>query len=149
MSGSNGVFNIAKGSVAYYASLPAASDSLIAVLLKSSGLEGDTTLADYDTLSALLAGANDEASDASYSRKALTSVTVTVDDTNDRVDLDCADITWSALAGAAIAKLVICYDGNTGSGTDADIIPLTYHSFDVTPDGTDVTATVSNFARIS
>lgn len=150
MSGSNIVSNIAKGKVAYYAGLTGgANDALIAILLKSSGLEGDTTLADYDTLSAMLAAANDEATDASYSRKTLTSVTATVDDTNDRVDLDCADITWTALAGAAIAKLVICYDPDTTTGTDADLIPLTYHSFDVTPDGTDVTATVSNFARCS
>lgn len=149
MSGSDLTFNVAKGKVAYYAGLPAANDALIAVLLKSSGLETDSTLKDYDDLSALLAGTSDEATDASYSRKTLASVTVTVDDTNDRVDLDCADITWTALAGAAIAKLVIVYDPDTTTGTDSTVIPLTAHSLDVTPDGSDVTVTVSNFCRIT
>jgi hypothetical protein len=152
MSGTDFVFNIAKGKIAQYASLPAANDALIAVLLKSAGLETDSTLKDYDTLSALLAGTSDEADATNYVRKTLTGVTVTVDDTNDRVDLDCADITWTALGGATnntVAKLIICYDDDTTSGTDANIVPICAHSFDVTTDGTDLTATVSNFARAS
>jgi hypothetical protein len=143
------VFNIAKGKLAYYAGLPAANDALIAVLLKSSGLETDATLKDYDDLAALLGGTSDEATDASYSRKTLASVSVTVDDTNDRVDIDCADITWTALAGAAIGKLVIVYDPDTTTGTDSTVVPLTAHDFAITPDGSDVTAQVSNFDRIS
>jgi hypothetical protein len=78
VSGSDFTFNVAKGKVAYYTGLPAANDALIAILLKSSGLETDSTLKDYDDLASLLAGTSDEATDASYSRKTLTSVTVTV-----------------------------------------------------------------------
>jgi hypothetical protein len=149
VSGSDFTFNVAKGKVAYYTGLPAANDALIAILLKSSGLETDSTLKDYDDLASLLAGTSDEATDASYSRKTLTSVTVTVDDTNERVDLDCADITWTALAGAAIAKLVIVYDPDTTTGTDSTVIPIGAFSFDITPDGSDVTAQVSNFVRVT
>jgi hypothetical protein len=118
------VFNIAKGKAAYYAGLPAANDALIAVLLKSSGVESAATLQDYDTLSAILAGSNDESTFTSYARQTCTSVTVTVDDTNNRVDVDCADISWTVGSSEAIGMLVICYDPDTTGGTDADLIPL-------------------------
>ena len=148
----DGVFNIAKGRLATYGALPAANDALIAVLLKASGLEADATLADHDTLATLLAAANDEADATNYVRKTLASVTVTVDDTNNRVDQDFADPFWTALGGAAnnsIAKLIVCYDPDTTGGTDSDLVPLTYHDFVLTTDGTDVTGSVASagFAR--
>lgn len=120
------VFNIAKGKVARYADLPDVADSLILVLLKSTGLESDATLQDYDTLSALLAAANDECDFTGYARRTLASITVTPDDTNNRQDVDAADpasytnTSTAQTAGAAI----VCWDGNTGTGTDADIVPL-------------------------
>lgn len=136
----NGVFNIAKGKAAYYATLPATSDALIVVLLKSAGLEADDTLNNYDDLAALLAAANDEADFTNYTRKTLASVVVNVDDTNNWVDADAADFTYTAAGGATnntIGKLLVCYDGDTGAGTDANIIPLTYHDCSFTTDGTD------------
>lgn len=156
MSGSNITFNIAKGTLATRAALPAASDALLLVLLRSSGLVADGTLADYDDLAALLAGASDEFSDGtpvtSYARVAVTNPTVTVDDTNDRVDLDMPDQTWAALGGASngtSGKLIICYDPDTTAGTDSTVVPQTAHSFDATTDGTDLTALISNYARIT
>lgn len=140
-------FNIAKGRVAYYASLPAANDALIAIPIEASGVESDATIRDYDTVSALLAASNNEQS--TMGRKTLASVTVTVDDTNDRVALDCADITWTAATGNAVSDLLICYDPDTTGGTDADLIPLTWHDWSITPDGSDVTATVTDFCRAS
>ena len=145
----NRVFNIAKGFEAYYASLPASTDSLVAVLLKLSGLEADGTLEDYDTLSALLAASNDEATDASYSRQTLTSVTYSPpDDTNDKVNIDCADIVFTSLAGAAIGKLLICYVPSSGAA-DSAIVPVSMHDASFTPDGTTQTFTVSNFISIT
>jgi hypothetical protein len=81
----------------------------------------------------------------------VTSATITVDDTNDRVDIDIADQTYTALGGNATGKLLICWDGDTTTGTDANIRPLTAHSFDITPDGTDVQAIIaaSGFYRAS
>lgn len=137
----DGVFNIAKGRFAYYATLPAASDALIVVLLKATGLEADDTLNNYDDLSTLLAASNDEADFTNYARKTVTaSVTVTVDDTNNRVDVDMPDLTWVSAGGGtnnSIGKLLVCYDADTGAGTDANIIPLTYHDCVFTTDGTD------------
>jgi len=141
------VFNIAKGKVKYYAELPGTNDALIVIPLESSGLEADATLKDYDTVSALLAGTTNEQTTAG--RKTITSVTVTPDDTNDRLDLDFADQTWTALTGNAIGALLVAYDPDTTGGTDADLIPLTKHDWAITPDGSDVTATVNVFFRAS
>lgn len=84
------------------------------------------------------------------SRKTLTDVelaTITApDDTNNRRDLDIPDQTWTAAGGALnnnVVKLLVCYDSDTTAGTDANIIPVTYHDFVFTSDGTDVTAVVA------
>ena len=143
------VFNVSKGKVAYYAGLPAANDALIAVPIETTGIESDATLKDYDNLSVLLAAANNE--QTTMGRKTLASVTVTVDDTNDRVDVDCADITWTAATGNAISAVVICYDPDTTTGTDADLIPLIKDDAVATPAGGDITYSVatSGFYRAS
>lgn len=135
------VMNIALGKVKYYAELPAASDALVVVPLETTGLEADATLRDHDDLAALLGGTSNEQTTAG--RKTITSVTVTVDDTNNRVDIDFADQVWTGLTGNAISALLVCYDGDTGAGTDANITPLTKHDWVVTPDGSDVTAVVA------
>jgi hypothetical protein len=133
------VFNIAKGKAAYYAGLPAASDALIVVPLETTGLEADATLKDYDTLSALLAGTSNEQS--TMGRKTVSaSVTVTINDTTDLVDVDMPDQVWTAATGNAISALLVCYDPDTGAGTDADIIPLVKLDCVMTPDGSDFTA---------
>lgn len=141
------VLNVAKGRLAYYASLPAANDALVMVPLESSGLVADATMRDYDTLADILAGASNE--QTTVGRKTLASVTATVDDTNDRVNLDAADVVWTAGTGNAVGAVVICYDPDTTAGTDADLVPLTKHDVAWTPDGTDFTLTVSDFARAS
>ena len=135
------VANIAKGKVKYYAELPAAADALIVVPLEATGIEADATLKDYDALDTLLAGTTNE--QATIGRKTISSVTITVDDTNDRVDIDVADQVWTAATGNALGALLFCYDGDTGAGTDANITPLTKHDFAVTPDGSDITAVIN------
>lgn len=142
----DGVFNIAKGRAGYYSTLPSANDALIVVLVKATGLEADDTLNNHDDLAAILAAANDEADFTNYARKTVTSAPVTVDDTNNRVDVDIADQTWTAAGGAAnntLGKLLICYDPDTTGGTDSSIIPLTYHDFTATTDGSDLTAVIA------
>lgn len=141
----DGVFNISKGRFVYYYTLPAANDAIIVVPLLAAGLEADDTLNNYDDLAALLAAANDEATAGGWNRKTLTTgITVTVDDTNNRVDVDIADQTWTAVAAANNSgKLLTCYDPDTTTGTDSTVIPLTYHDFAVTTDGTDVVAQIA------
>lgn len=146
------VFNIAKGRVVEYAqrvdSNDPANSALVIVILKATGLEADAVLRDYDDLSTLLAAANDEATNSGYARKTLTDSDIgpfTPDDTNDRFDLDIPDQTWTAVAtvGGAWGALLVCYDSDTTSGTDANIVPLTKHDFAVTPDGSDIVAVIA------
>jgi hypothetical protein len=144
----NIVFNVALGRVAYYASLPATNDALIMVPLEATGLVDDATMRDYDTLSDILAGATNEQT-SNMTRKTLGSVTVTVNDTDNRVDLDCADVTWTAATGNAVGAVVICYDPDTTGGDDTTLIPLTMHAVAMTPDGSDYTLTITDFARAS
>jgi len=141
MSGTDFVFNNVKGEVKTLCGLSAANDALVYVLLEATGLEADATLKDYDDLSALLAGTSNE--QTNQARKSATSATITVDDTNDRVDIDIADQTYAAFGGNPTGKLLVCWDGDTTAGTDANIRPLTAHSFDITPDGTDVSAVIA------
>lgn len=150
----DGVFNISKGRIAYYGSLPAASDGLVVLLLKSTGLVADATMVDYADVSTLLAGASDESTSTNYVRKVVTaSVTVTVDNTNDRVDIDMPDLTWTALGSSGspegIGKLIVAYDPDTTTGTDSTLVPMTYHDCAFTADGTDFTAVIATagFAR--
>jgi hypothetical protein len=134
------VFNIAKGKFGYYGGLPATSDALIVVPIEATGLETDSTLKDYDTLATLLAGASNE--QTTIGRKTAASVTWTVTDASDIATLDIADLTWTAATGNALGALVVCYSGDTGTDTDANLIPISKHAFAVTPDGSDLTAQI-------
>jgi len=121
------VFNIAKGRVNELASLPAANDAMILVLLLAAGLQSDATLIDYDDLGTLLAAANDEATFTGYTRRTLTGVVSNTDDTNDRRETDANDpasYTNTGGASQAIGAALIVYDGDTTSGTDTNITPL-------------------------
>src|SRR5690348_2499512 len=93
-------FNIAKGKEAYYASLPAASDALIWVPIEDTGCESDATLKDYDDLGTLLAASNNE--QTTMGRVTATGVTVTVDDSGDKVTLDCDNPVWTSVAASAL-----------------------------------------------
>lgn len=145
------VFNIAKGRVAEFYSRVDTNDpansALVVVVLATAGLETDAVLRDKDTLTDVLAGATNEVTNTGYARKVLTDTDLAAfapDDTNDRVDLDIPDQTWTAVAaGDGWSKLLICYDNDTTGGTDANIIPLTAHDFVVTPDGTDIVAQIA------
>lgn len=141
----NIVFNRALGMVAYYASLPAANDGLVLIALESSGLETDAVLRDKDDFAAVVAGATNE--QTTVTRKPLTGVTVTVDDTNDRVAVDAADVTFTSPTGNAVGAFVICYDPDTTTGTDADLIPLTKHDVAWTPDGNNFALTIADLYR--
>ena len=102
-------------------------------MLASAGLESDAVLQDYDTLSALLAGASAEVTNTGYSRKTLTDADIaayTVDDTSDATTLPLADQTFATIsAGDSWRKLLICYDPDSTAGTDANVIPV--KAFDV------------------
>lgn len=152
-------FNQAKGKAAEWAARVNANDpansAFIIALFNTSAT--DATLRDLDTFAAIESDGNTaeltSGTNANYARKTLTdasSITITIDDTNDRVDIDCPDQTWTALgAGTAVTDLVFGYDSDTTGGTDANIVPISQHDLAVTPDGSDVTVTIAVFYRAS
>jgi len=88
----------------------------IMCLLNSSSYTFDP---DHDTVDNVDAN---ELSGTGYVRKTLASKTVTVDDTNDEVRFDAADITWTGanfgtVAGAVVYKFVT---------NDTDSVPLVW-----------------------
>lgn len=145
------VFNIAKGRVVeLYARVDGndPTNSALIVAAFNAGAATDATLRDYDTLAAIEGDANAaEVTNSGYARKVLTDADLVAwapDDTNDRVDLDIPDQTWTSVgAGSAWTDLVICYDGDTTGGTDSNIVPLTLHDFAVTPSGADIVAQIN------
>lgn len=143
------VYNIALGKVAEYAARVEANDpansAFVLVVIDANGAS-DATLKDVDTLTDLLATAANEVTNTGYSRKTLAngSLTITVTDGSDKVEVDFADQTWTSVAaGDAWTDLVVCYDADTTSGTDANIIPLVQLDCVVTPNGGDITFQVN------
>lgn len=151
----NLVFNISKGKVAELAQRVENNDpaNSILVLEAINTSATDATLIDLDTFALIESDGNTaEVTNSGYARKTFANgtVTVTLDDTNDRMDVDVADQTWTAVAaGSAWTDLVFGYDSDSTAGTDANVVPLTLHDFAVTPDGSDITATIAVFFRAS
>jgi len=153
----NFVYNIAKGRAAELFKRVDDNDPTNAglTLVAINTTETDATLRDLDTLALVLAnGLTAEVTNTNYARIDLsdTDVAFVVDDANDRVDLDIADQTWSAIAaGTAWTDLLICYNPDITGDVDTNIIPLTQHDFSVTPDGSDITAQIdaAGFYRAS
>lgn len=132
----DGVFNISKG--AAVEKIRDSASAVLILLLKAN--ETETTLVDYDDVAALLVPAgNIEADFTNYARKTGLTGSITVDDTNDRVDVDLPDQTFSSAGGASnntLTKAVVAYEE---SAADSGRVPLTHHDFAVTTDGSDLT----------
>ena len=148
------VFNIAKGRVAELLNRVVSNDptnSAIIVVPVDRGAATDATLKDLDTLSAVL-GSVTERTTGGWTRKTLTDAdlaAIAVDDTNDRMPATIPAVLWSAVTAGAVTDLVFCYDSDTISGTDANIVPLVMSAFPITPDGSDVQANAGDIFRAS
>lgn len=148
------VFNIAKGRVAELFNRVDSNDptnSAIIVVPVDRGAATDATLKDLDTLSAVL-GSVTERTTGGWTRKTLTDAdlsAIAVDDTNDRMPATIPAVLWSAVTAGAVTDLVFCYDSDTTSGTDANIVPLVCSAFPITPDGSDVQANAGDIFRAS
>ena len=149
----NLVFNISLGRVTELYNRvdlndPTAS-TLVVIVLATTGIEADSVLRDMDTVAALVAGATNEVTNSGYARKVLADadlVAFAPDDTNDRVDLDIPDQTWTAVAaGDGWNDIVICYcaAADTTTANNAGIVPMTLHDFQLVPDGSDITAQIA------
>lgn len=144
-------FNQAKGKAVEWCARVNANDptnSVLVVEVINAGAMTDGTARDYDTFAQIEADANAaEVTNSGYSRKTLdqsAGITITIDDTNDRTDVDIPDQTWTAVAsGSAWTDMVVGYDSDSTGGTDANIVPVSMHDFAITPDGSDITAQIA------
>jgi len=128
------VFNIAKGASAE--KVRDTATNLGVMILKT--VESDALMRDRATLTAVLSGST-EADFTNYARKTGLTGTVTVDNTNDRVDVSVPNQTWTVAGGATnntTAKLIVFYEE---AAADTTRIPLTAHDFVVTTDASDLT----------
>lgn len=147
----NFVFNRGKGRGVEWSERVNANDptnsALIIMVLAAAGIESDAVLIDKDDFAAVVSGTTNEVTNSGYARKTLDQaggIVITYDDTNDRVDVDCPDQTWTGVAaGDTWSDVDFGYDSDTTAGTDANILPWTQHDFPVTPDGSDITAVVA------
>ena len=149
------VFNVSKGRVAEFHERVNNNDpanSALIIVPVDVGATTDATIRDFDTLAAVLAGGVTERTTGGWSRKTLTDAdlaAITTNDTSDRNEAAIIAQTWTAVTAGAVTDLIICYDGDTTSGTDSNIIPLTMHDFAITPDGSDVTVNAGDYFRAS
>jgi len=147
----NFIFNRSKGRFVEFAERVNSNDPtnsvFVILVLATSGIEADATLLDKDDITALVSGTTNEVTNAGYARKSIDQaggITITYDDTNDRVDVDFPDQTWTGVAaGDGWNDVVFGYDSDSTGGTDSSILPVSQHDFVVTPDGSDITATVA------
>lgn len=145
------VFNIALGRAAELYNRVDTNDPANAVfaIVIINTTATDTVLRRLDTLADIESNADTaEVGNTGYVRKIITDsdiVAFAPDDTNDRVDLDIPDQTWTGVAavGGAWTDFLVCYDSDSTGGTDANVVPMTQHDFAVTPDGSDITAQIN------
>jgi len=149
------VFNLSKGRVAEFFNRVDSNDpanSAIIVVPVDRGAATDATLKDLDTLTAVLGAGVTERTTGGWNRKTLTDAdlaALAVDDTNDRMPATIPTLVWPAVSAGAVTDLVFCYDSDTTTGTDANVIPMTMAAFPITPDGSDVQANAGDIFRAS
>lgn len=146
------VFNLAKGRVAELYNRVDLGDPAAArlyIIPVDVAAVSDATIRDCDDFAAVITAGVTERAATGWNRKTLAAAdlaALAVDDTNDRMPLDAADQTWTAVTAGAVTDLIFCY-ASVASPTNAQLLPLTMHDFPTTPDGSDVVATIADFYR--
>lgn len=90
------------------------------LLLKGSGYTPDK---DHDFVAGLTPASN-EVAGAGYSRQTAASKTRTVDDTNNRITYDCADLAFGSIASGETVTGMILYQEVTN---DSDSVLIAYY----------------------
>jgi hypothetical protein len=144
------VCNIAKGRVAELHNRIQANDpanSAWILIPISVGAVSEAAMRDADNFAAMVTAGVTERSANGWNRKTITDAALaalTPDDTNDRMDIDFPDQTWTPTVGTdTVTHLVLCYDADTTGGTDANLLAACVYDFAITPDGSLVTAEVN------
>lgn len=138
------VFNRAKGRFIAFADAvenTTGDEALVLILLAADDLVDDDTMQDYETVAEILAGTSNELTGTGYSRRVLSGVSVSVDNTTNRAAVSVDEETYTITGSSPKAgKAIVAYDPDTESGDDSDLIPLLGLDCEVTfPDGIEVT----------
>lgn len=125
----------------------------IGLLKTSIGTGADTAaeVADLNTVTDLLAATGVvEAAFAGYVRKSLTRTNAAEDDTNDRVNLDAADVTWTAAPAGETIVGGFWYDATTDTtDTTRLLMGVFWFASGVPTNGSDFTLTIADLVRAS
>lgn len=150
----NFAFNIAKGRMVEFHNRVDNNDpaNSALVLIPLSASPTAAQVQDLDDVNAVLtSGFATERTTGGWSRKTLTDVelaAVAPDDVNDRFPAALPQVTWTAPAAANnTTGLLLAYDNDTTTGTDANLIPLAHFDFAVTTDGNDVVLNAGDYVR--
>ena len=110
----------------------------IVMLLKAN--EAEATLVDRTDITDMLAEAGTtETTATDYGRNTGLTGTVTIDNTNDRSEVDLVDQTWTAIGNGTndtLTKAIVCYED---AAADATRIPMSHHDFAITTSNNDLT----------
>jgi hypothetical protein len=142
------VFNISKGRTAELynrVDLGDPSTARLFIIPIDAGAITDATIKDCADFAAVITAGVTERAATGWNRKTITAadiVAFAADNTNDRVDLDIPDQTWTAVTAGAITDLIICYASVT-SPTNGQLVPIAQYDFSITPDGSDVVVVIN------
>lgn len=130
-----------------------ASAIKIGLLKTSIGTGADTAaeVADLNTVTDLLAATGVvEAAFAGYVRKSLTRTNASEDDTNDRVNMDASDVTWTAAPTGETMVGFFTYDATTDTNdTTRLLLSVGWFASGVPLNGSDFTLTIADLIRAS
>jgi hypothetical protein len=140
-------FNVALGRVAELQDRVKLNDppnsGLVVVPVDATGV-ADGAMKDCANLAAVIGlGVVDRSGTGGWTRKVLTDThlpaVTQVNHGTDKAEPDIPDQVWvPGPTTGNVTDILLCYDADTTSGTDADILPMTCHDFVVAPNGTDV-----------
>jgi len=143
-------YNIGKGRTVELFNRVDANDPAAATLVLipvDVAAVSDATLKDLDDFAAIITAGVTERSASGWNRKTVTDTDLAFpapNDGNDSYDVSVTATTfvWTAVSAGTVTDLVLCY-ASVGSPTNSQLMPLAQYDFAITPDGSDVTATIN------
>lgn len=114
-----------------------------------TGADTEAEIQDIDTVTAFLALTGvTEGTGALATRQSLTRTNATEDDTNNRSNLDAANVTVTSVAAGQTVQGIFYYDATTDTNdTTRILIGVAWHASGVPTNGSDFTETINDLIR--
>jgi hypothetical protein len=116
-----------------------------------TGADTEAEIQDIDTVTAFLALTGvTEGTGALATRQSLSRVNATEDDTNNRSNLDAANVTVAAVPAGQTVQGIFSYDATTDTNdTTRILLSVAWFASGVPTNGSDFTVTIADFIRAS